>query len=75
MKAILQFNLDDPDDSMAHLRCVRSTDIALALWTLRNKIIYTVDTSESGMIDGYELLNEMADVMSKYDINLDSLIR
>ena len=75
MKASLQFNLDDPDDSMAHLRCVRSTEIALALWTLRNKIIYTVDTSENGHIDGYELLKEIADVLTEYDINFDSLIR
>ena len=75
MKATLQFNLDDPDDSMAHLRCVKSTEIALALWTIRNKIAYAVDTSDSGMIDGYEMLNEMADVLTEHDINFDSLIR
>lgn len=75
MKAALQFNLDDPDDSMAHLRCVRSLEITLALWTIRNKIAYAVDTSENGMIDGYELLKEMADVLTEHDINFDSLIR
>jgi DNA-binding ferritin-like protein len=32
MKAILEFNLDDPDDAMAHLRCVKSLDMALVLW-------------------------------------------
>lgn len=31
MKAILEFNLDDPQDEEAHARCVRSLDITLAL--------------------------------------------
>lgn len=36
MKAILEFNLDDPDDAMAHLRCAKSLDMALLIWNICN---------------------------------------
>ena len=31
MEAILKYNLDDPDDQRAHLRAIKSLDMALAL--------------------------------------------
>ncbi len=31
MKATLEFNLNDPDDRREHLRCVKSTDMAIVL--------------------------------------------
>lgn len=36
MTATLTFNLDDPDDRKAHLRCVKSTDMAIALFDIMN---------------------------------------
>lgn len=35
MTAILKFNLDNPDDAMAHLRCVNAMKMASALWDLQ----------------------------------------
>ena len=35
MKAVLRFDLDDPDDAMAHLRCVKATEMASLLWDLQ----------------------------------------
>lgn len=34
MKAILKFDLTDSDDRMAHQRCIKSLDLALALWDI-----------------------------------------
>jgi len=31
MKAILRFDLDDLDDRMAHLRCTKALDLAIAI--------------------------------------------
>ena len=31
MKAILEFDLNDPDDRIDHLRCVKSLNMAIAL--------------------------------------------
>lgn len=36
MKAILEFDLNDPDDVMAHKRCVKALDMALALWDIQH---------------------------------------
>ena len=38
MKAKLIFNLDDPDDRMAHKRHVKSLDMALALWDIHYEV-------------------------------------
>ena len=38
MTATLEFNLDDPEDKMAHLRCVTSLEMALVIFEcLHNK--------------------------------------
>jgi hypothetical protein len=34
MKARLTFDLNDPDDAMAHKRCIHSTGLALVIWEL-----------------------------------------
>jgi hypothetical protein len=34
MKARLTFDLSDPDDAMAHRRCIHSEGMALVLWEL-----------------------------------------
>jgi len=73
MKAILTFNLDDPDDRMAHLRCVKAINLALALFDiegyLRGKEKY----------DGCEISGEtreqLYEIMNKYDITLDNLMQ
>lgn len=79
MKALLEFNLDDTDDKMAHLRAVKSLDMALALWAmdeyLRSGIKYAPDSMPS---EAYGMLQEVRDklhkTMSKYSIDLDELI-
>jgi len=36
LKAILEFDLNDPDDRQAHLRCVKSLEMAAALFEIVN---------------------------------------
>lgn len=47
MKAILEFNLDDKDDEMAHKRCVKSKDMAMAIW----EIVHNTKKSTHGVVD------------------------
>ena len=81
MKAILEFNLDEHDDIQAHLRAVKSLDMALALCDmdgyLRNQMKYgNKDTELSD--DAYKALEEareqLREFMSSRGINLDELI-
>ena len=50
MKAILEFDLNDHDDRRAHLRCVKSTDMALAIWN----IVYEIRKSTERKLESQE---------------------
>lgn len=39
MKAILEFNLDEPFERTAHLRCVKATDAYLVLYDMQNQFM------------------------------------
>ena len=70
MKAILEFYY--PDDDKAHLRAVKSFDMALALWDI-TQIIRRINKYE-GSITGEKLTDEFHDIMDLYDINLENLM-
>lgn len=80
-KAILEYNLDERDDIEAHLRAVKSLDMALVLWDmdqyLRAKMKYGNNDSELSD-DAYKALEdareELREFMSSRGINLDELI-
>lgn len=80
MKAILEFDLNDPDDSMAHLRAVKSLDMALVLWEL-------VHNSKKGMLnrvefenvtDPYEAVSmvyeRLYELLEEHGVNINQLI-
>lgn len=76
MKALLQFNLDDTDDAMAHYRSIKSLDMALFIWEMSGKIRTIVDTSEDGKwIDADLILNAWNDMSEQYDINIHKLVQ
>lgn len=80
MKAKLQFDLNDYDQKKEHLRCVKSTDMAITLFEIINNIKRNVedDIDDEKFTDQYEVLNKVFEMInSKLDdnnINLDELI-
>lgn len=80
MKAILEFNLDEGDDKGAHLRAIKSLDMAIALWDmeeyLRRQTKYASDLMP---IEVYKNLEEVRDkfreIMSERSIDLDELLK
>ena len=85
--ATLQFDLNDPDDVRAHLRAVKSLDMALAIWeityNLRKKTYYEIEEREirnkenntNEPVDGVEILMEkIFEVLEEHGINTDELI-
>jgi hypothetical protein len=75
MKAALYFRLDDPDDIQAHMRCTKATDMALALYRLRNVIHKAIDESEDGKhVDGDYLSDRVNEIFIEFSINLNELI-
>lgn len=79
MRATLEFDLDNPDDKIAHLRCVKATDMALALWEItrmRKDVMYELEGKE-GLAD-WEVANlvleKMFDKIREQGINIDELL-
>jgi hypothetical protein len=70
MKAIIEFNLDDHEDRMAHFRCVKALDMALALWTFSGRLRRLVD-DEKGVDAFWE---EWEDTLGEYGIKMDDLL-
>ena len=79
MKAKLEFDLDNPDDKIAHMRCVKATDMALMLWDIkqkiRSKLKYSEDLSEDELHQWEVMQDEFYSIADDYGINLDLLIQ
>ena len=81
MKAILEFDLNDLDDRMAHLRCVKAEDMALALWEIRynlkKRLQFRIEDKE--FEDQHQLLDKCLElIQDEFDNNnilIDDLIR
>jgi dTDP-D-glucose 4,6-dehydratase len=81
MKAIFEFDMNDPDDAMAHLRCTKSLDMTLALWEIllntKKGFQYRIEAdkyeTQFDLLDAiYEMLHEE---MRERDIDVEKLIR
>ena len=78
-EAILKYDLNDTDDAMAHMRAIKSLDMALVLWELLNNSKRTLErTMHEKEIDKYEALDmvyeRIYELMDEHNIKLDDLI-
>ena len=84
-KAILEFDLNDPDDRMEHLRAVQSVDLALALWEIlyntRKEMELTIEAREmkGEEISAYDAMwlysEKIGEIMKDRNIDIDQLIK
>jgi hypothetical protein len=74
MQAELKFNLDEPDDVQAHLRCVKALDMALCLWDFSNFLRTHNKYTKDNLLDVETVQTELNDLLEKYDLNFDRLI-
>lgn len=72
MKAILSFNLDDPEDKEKHLRCVKAADLCLTLWDFDQWLRSEIKYNEKEHLQ--EVRDELYSKMEEYGIDLDNLI-
>jgi hypothetical protein len=78
-EAILKYDLNDSDDSMAHMRAVKSLDMALALWDITHNTKKNIEWSlESKELNKYEVLDlvyeRIYEILDEHNIKLDDLI-
>jgi hypothetical protein len=78
-EGILKYDLDDFDDRMAHLRAVKSLDMAMALWDITHNTKKGLEWSMEGKeIDKYEALEMVFDkiyeILEEHNIKMDDLV-
>lgn len=77
MKAKLKFNLEFPDERKAHMRCVKSTDMAIVLFDIlynaKNKIQHE-NESEAFLAGIDSTLNYIRELCEDRNINIDDLL-
>jgi len=79
MRAVLEFDLNDLDDTMAHKRCVKATDMACALFeitsNLKRRCEVLVDNKPMNAYEAMDMVFEcIADELLEHNIILDDLI-
>lgn len=72
MKATMEFNLNERDEAVAHLRCVRNWELAWALHSVMEEIRKAV--KESRKIDGEKLLADCSEIIQDNNLSLDEMI-
>jgi len=78
-KAILEFDLNEPDDREEHKRMLKSLDIMLVLWDIDNYLRSQLKYNEDGLTDQqYEVLekarSEFYDILNKRGVSFDELL-
>jgi hypothetical protein len=79
MEAILKYDLNDSDDTIAHLRAVKSTDMAIVLWEIVYNMRKKIESQiEAESLDGHDALDKIyeriIECMSEHGIKIDELI-
>lgn len=81
MRASIEFNLEDQEDRMAHLRCVKSLSMAALLWDIKFNLIRRsmtkAENSYGDKVDyepGIELVMGMVnELFEEHNINVEEL--
>ena len=81
MKAILEFDLNEFDDRAAHLRCVKATDMACALFEIANNLKKRAEhycDNPNSEVSNYDLIeyvfSEIREELESNNINIDELL-
>lgn len=79
MKAILEFNLDNPDDVIAHKRCLKALDIMSVIYQFgyntKKKLIQRFENSNEDSIEAIEVIfEEFFEILDNNNVNINELI-
>ena len=83
MKGILEFDLNDFDDSLNHKRAVKSNDMAFCLWDISSKLRKEIDYyrdmchNQNKKISNEEIVEKTMEIINCYfennNINIEEL--
>ena len=78
-KAILEYDLTDPEDRLEHLRAIKATDMAFVIWDFiynsKKGMEYQIDEYK---YDAYTVLDNMLEIfaekLDEHGIVIDDLV-
>ena len=79
-KAILKFDLSDPDDRLEHIRAVNADNMAFAIWEIVFNLKKTIERElESAQeLSDFDILDKtfehIHDILDGYSIKIDDLV-
>jgi hypothetical protein len=78
-KAILEYDLNDFDDKLAHLRAVKSLDMGMALWDIvhntKKGLEWAMEGKELDKYDALEMVFEkIHEILQEHNIDTEELI-
>ena len=78
-KAILEFDLNEPDDVEAHKRAIKALDIMLALWEFEKYLRGQLKYNEEGLTsEQYDVLDKARskfyEILNDKNISFDELL-
>jgi hypothetical protein len=78
-KAKIKYDLNDIDDRMAHLRAIKSLDMAMALWDITHNtkkgLEWSMEGKEMDKYDALEMVFEkIHEILDEHNIRTDELI-
>jgi hypothetical protein len=79
-KAILEYDLNDFDDKLAHFRAVKSLDMGLALWDIvhntKKGLEWAMEGKELDKYDALEMVFEkIHEILQEHNIDTEELIK
>ena len=80
MKAILEFDLNEPEDVTAHKRAVKALDLALVIWDmdqyLRAQTKYAPDDMSQEVYDAFQnVRDKLHEIKDDYNVSIDELLK
>jgi hypothetical protein len=78
-KAILEFNLADPDDATDYIRANKALDMAIALWDIDQYLRAETKYNEELTQDAYDALatarEKFYQILNERNINMDEILK
>ena len=84
MKSIFEFDMNDQDDIIAHLRVTKSLSMALAIWSIvhntKKSLSYSIESAlnEDKNLNQFDVLEIVFDriheILEEHSININELI-
>jgi len=72
MKAKMEFDMENPDDIMSHLRATHANEMALFIWNLKHNTLRKIIKEDMSFMDAMDLIEEK---LNELPFDIEEIIR